>query len=584
MNDQEFILLIEQYLDGSISPDGRRALREAVEADPERRRVLETQARQHVRLHAQTSRVDFTESQRVAAMVVDVVEKERHTHFADILREQTLRERLAAISRGLRAPRDSGPHRYARFALLRIFGPPSVSLGLSAAVIVLLILFAVPVVRPPDQRDEGPVIDLVPAPASSALEPQPRPPTPSPEPATSPTEGAEPVAPIEQPTRITWEDTPLPPPVTGGTATRMKPMPAAHALPAALTGRTETGRADILQGTDRHTHTERAVTNALRWLKDHQVGDGSWAGQEPVAMTGLALLVYLAHGELPASGEYAATVRKALDYLLARQDSKGAFSRNVYAHAIATYAVSEAFTLTRHMGLRDPMERAIAVVVNGQQPDGSYDYNYAKGTRFDTSVTGWQIQALKAARLAGSDNPGLDAAMERCARFLKNQAFARDGSGFVYSGEPGTQPASGAKWTMTAVGALSLQLLGHPHAPQTRAGLKILEDLSFAWPRTPGEKASVYGGYYVTQAKFQQGNKPVWRAWNDAFQSALLAHQAPDGHWEGGDYDQGSHVYTTTLCTLMLEVYYRYLPTYGPATNVVVTAHADGDDIAVRVQ
>jgi GTPase involved in cell partitioning and DNA repair len=36
--------------------------------------------------------------------------------------------------------------------------------------------------------------------------------------------------------------------------------------------------------------------------------------------------------------------------------------------------------------------------------------------------------------------------------------------------------------------------------------------------------------------------------------------EGPLGHWENGDH--GGKVYTTALCALMLEVYYRYLPTF----------------------
>ena len=361
--------------------------------------------------------------------------------------------------------------------------------------------------------------------------------------------------------------------------------PGAKGLPDALIGRTPDGRKRILAASTGSDRTERAVTNSLHWLKAHQQDDGAWPGQEPAAMTGLALLTYLAHGELPGSAEFGPTVRQGLDYLLSHQDTAGTFSKNVYAHAIATYAIAEAATLTRHMGLRDALERAVVPIVNGQQSDGSYDYNYAQGVRFDTSVTGWQIQALKAAKLAGSSNPELDQTMARCVRFLKTQAFAADGSGFVYTGSPGIQPSSGATWTMTGVGTLSLQLLDQARAPQTRAGLKALEDVIISWAQAPGGKSRVYGDYYVTQAKFQQqqDNRKAWTTWNQRLQATLLAQQKPDGHWEGGDYDQGSHVYTTTLCTLMLEVYYRYLPTYGVATNVLTTASSGGDDMGVRV-
>ncbi len=604
MNDQDFILLIEQYLDGSISAAGRRALSDTVQADPERRRLFEGQARQHVRLHAQTSRVDFTESQRVAVMVMDVAEKEHPSHFIDTLKNQTVRERLNAIARGLRAPRGSGPNRYARFALLRLFGPATLSLVLNLAVILLLIFLTKPEVLFPDHTDYGPIVDLAPPmPGLQTPDGPPESPAVKPPDATvagpgggadsglkttiprSPWDDSMPGAPTESGTLTPVAGLALPEPLTP--VALLAPFagsaPGFRNLPESLAGRTPEGRRKAIAASDGNLHTERAVITALDWLRSHQQDDGSWAGQEPAAMTGLALLAFLAHGELPASPEFGPAVRKGLDYLLNHQDAAGVFSKNVYAHAIATYAVAEAATLTHHMGLHDAMERAVVPIVAGQQRDGSYDYNYAQDVRFDTSVTGWQIQALKAAKLAGCSNPSLGPALDRCVRFLKTEAFAGDGSGFVYTGSPGAQPASGATWTMTGVGTLSLQLLDQAHAPQTRAGLKALDDITFAWPSVAGGKPRVYGDYYVTQAKFQQNNKSVWHAWNQRLQQVLLAQQKSDGHWEGGDYDQGSHVYTTTLCTLMLEVYYRYLPTYGVATNVLTTASSGSDDVGVRV-
>ena len=111
MNDQDFILLIEQYLDGSISAAGRKSLSDAVQADPERRRLFEAQARQHVRLHAQTSRVDFTESQRVAVMVMDVAEKEHPSHFIDTLKQQSVRAAASVRPGYALAPPQCRDHR-----------------------------------------------------------------------------------------------------------------------------------------------------------------------------------------------------------------------------------------------------------------------------------------------------------------------------------------------------------------------------------------------------------------------------------------------------------------------------------------
>ena len=46
MNEQEFILLTEEYLDGSITPQGRIALKTEVLNHPARRTLFENQARQ----------------------------------------------------------------------------------------------------------------------------------------------------------------------------------------------------------------------------------------------------------------------------------------------------------------------------------------------------------------------------------------------------------------------------------------------------------------------------------------------------------------------------------------------------------
>jgi hypothetical protein len=54
------------------------------------------------------------------------------------------------------------------------------------------------------------------------------------------------------------------------------------------------------------------------------------------------------------------------------------------------------------------------------------------------------------------------------------------------------------------------------------------------------------------------------------------------GHWEGGDH--GAKVYTTTLCTLMLEVYYRYLPTFKHVEVAPAAAAVRSDDVVVDVK
>ncbi len=87
-------------------------------------------------------------------------------------------------------------------------------------------------------------------------------------------------------------------------------------------GRSSGGRASALgqYGGKWGEYTERSVLKALEWLKNHQNADGSWEPRaDAPAMTGLALMAFLAHGETTASEKYGATVEKAIRYLVSQQ-------------------------------------------------------------------------------------------------------------------------------------------------------------------------------------------------------------------------------------------------------------------------
>ena len=56
-------------------------------------------------------------------------------------------------------------------------------------------------------------------------------------------------------------------------------------------------------------YTEMSVIKALEWLKKKQNPDGSW-NPNKTAMTGLALLTFLAHGETTSSEKYGADGRE----------------------------------------------------------------------------------------------------------------------------------------------------------------------------------------------------------------------------------------------------------------------------------
>ena len=330
-------------------------------------------------------------------------------------------------------------------------------------------------------------------------------------------------------------------------------------------------RAGLEATGDRHTDTEACVVRALEWLKGRQLADGSWSGdgaaRNPAAMTGLALLCFLAHGETPASSErYGETVGRAIRWLAARQRPDGSFDDNAYANAIAVYAIAESYFLTRIPSLRLAMEGGLGRIVAGQQDTGAFTYGYAKNGRRDTSVAGWQVQALKAGFVAGADVPGLETALRRCADGLRANHEPSTGR-FLYAPEPGKAEGSRPTLACTGIGVLSLQMLGLAGSREVEGGLRALAEHRPDYRAPEGTGRPLYAWYYITQAMFREG-KGAWRRWNGAFARTMSAAQDADGSWvpAGAEETGMGPVYGTTFSALSLMVYYRTLGTYAPVS------------------
>jgi hypothetical protein len=355
--------------------------------------------------------------------------------------------------------------------------------------------------------------------------------------------------------------------------------------------------------------TEYAVIKALNWLRDHQYPDGSWGPHYRGAMTGLALLAFLAHGENTASPDYGRTVQKGLKYLL-RHQKDGWFiaggprwHRNIlpeqikcYEHAIATYAMSEAYALTQIPFLKYSMEDAIQIIIDGQHAAGSWDYGYPLDAEahIDVSLSGWHIQALKAASAAGAENRGLKTTIEAAMRGL-TATFDETGDGLFRYGSRLREPES--DYTMTGVAVLCMQLSGHALDAEARAGIQALRGMDFIWTKTEEEELKedvrkagqwpLYAWYYITQARFHQGGG-TWIEWNRQFAPNLVNAQNEDGSWCPAPSSREARygpVYCTTLPCLMLEVYYRLLPTFGEIDVEgadTVEEEAEEDEIIIK--
>jgi hypothetical protein len=129
------------------------------------------------------------------------------------------------------------------------------------------------------------------------------------------------------------------------------------------------------------------------------------------------------------------------------------------------------------------------------------------------------------------------------------------------------QPGRAVTPSMTAEGMFVLQLTG---VSREDARMKAASVLISRNRPDWSAGANTYYWYYATLALFQrQGDE--WPRWNRRLVRELLAHQQkrgpaagswdPEGEWAPA----AGRVYQTALCTLMLEVYYRYLPMYAAA-------------------
>src|SRR5207237_2742973 len=138
--------------------------------------------------------------------------------------------------------------------------------------------------------------------------------------------------------------------------------------------------------------------------------DGSFDGGAPkVAMTGLALMSYLAAGHAPDDGHFGPTVRHAVDYLVRAAPEDGYFGKldgsRMYGHGIVTLALAEAYGVEPDPANRARIHaivgRAVAIILKAQ--DVPKDAAHAGGWRYDPGsidsdlwLSGWTILALRA--------------------------------------------------------------------------------------------------------------------------------------------------------------------------------------------
>ena len=365
-----------------------------------------------------------------------------------------------------------------------------------------------------------------------------------------------------------------------------RPVPFGDFNPnGTVTGNATSGRGDparkaaLIAGGGGDAGSERAVALALKWLAAHQMADGGWnfdhrqgqcqgrckdhgaASQARNGATAMALLPFLGAGHTHMkSKKYKKVVLGGLRFLGKNIKDNGSLHESagsMYSHGLAAIVLAEAYAMTRDKDLFAHAQRSIDFIAEAQDPVGG-GWRYAPKQAGDTSVVGWQIMALKSAHMSYlTINPNT---IKGAEKFL-DSVSAESGAYYGY-----THPGKGS--ATTAIGLLCRMYMGWKHTnPALERGVQFLSKT--------GPSKNMYYSYYATQV-MRHYDGPMWKKWNGQMKPMLVESQNQEGHqtgsWffgAGADHgaNRGGRLYTTSMATMILEVYYRHLPIYQKAAS-----------------
>jgi len=326
-----------------------------------------------------------------------------------------------------------------------------------------------------------------------------------------------------------------------------------------------------------------AIDSGLAYLAGHQNSDGSFGtGQHRgnVAITSLCGLAFMAGGHQPDRGRYGKEVRRALEFILSKEDraipgflNNSTVSRHgpMYGQGFGTLFLAEVqgmvYDPVLRERLRGTLNRAVKLIIDSQNSEGGWRYQPIKQDA-DISVTICQIMALRAARNAGITVP--KSVADRCIKYVQDCQDVRGSGGFRYQRQGG--PLGFAR---TAAGVVALYSAGVYEGEAVQKGLDYLMQncrpgLNQPFPRDREMQIHYYyGHYYAAQAMWTAGGR-FWKEWFPAIRDELLRTQASGGHRQadGSWFDRrispfSPHYcphYCTAMALIILQIPNNYLP------------------------
>ena len=215
-------------------------------------------------------------------------------------------------------------------------------------------------------------------------------------------------------------------------------------------------------------------------------------------------------------------------------------------------------------------EEALAVIVKGQRASGLWGGNYRQADgEDDVEASIWQFIALTSGSKTSAKVEGLHQSLGKATQAMEDILKTNP--------DPGT----------TAGAVLCLQLSRKRRSPDFEIALRRLEAVNPEWD-SPSFIDPLFRWYLVKQVMFHKGGRS-WVSWNGQINPLLIKNQTiieeserlPVGFWDSpGKGERYGRVYSTALCILSFEIYYRYLPVFqrDPALGDLTTTN----DIVVR--
>ena len=331
------------------------------------------------------------------------------------------------------------------------------------------------------------------------------------------------------------------------------------------------------------TEGQVGLLRALKWLKSVQNENGSWGKEYNYALTSLVMVAYLNYGIDNYDDVFGESFVKAFRWLMEEsQKTEGMNGSTSDEHATFTFAMAELNKFIEKRDLRANLKDEVQVIIDGQNLDGGFNFNYDEKSQSQLYVTLLNTLALRSTEFSGYDNPEIANMRTGLAAYFENninESFM-DVDGNELAGGQLNQNSS----NVTCM--FGLQLLGESE--------KTIESLTKAFPKSFKtlswdivEPQPMFTWYCLSRAYFE-AEIPEWNLWSKKFQNMLVEKQNAAGFWEqppGTKYKSmqdktDSRIYNTSFACLMLSIFYNNKDeNYNNRTDILITERPPKSDI-----